>query len=441
MASTVPISNTNIVTLIGLQADFETVATTAFQIAYEQNTLVRNQSLEKNTELRGNRQPGTKVPGQQSPGGTILGHQTDQLLPMSWYAALGSIVSTQVTGAAPTAVPSLVAGLVDVGNHFYKIVVTRPNGTMASAASAVAVADGTHGKITVTNTIPMASGWTWAIYRTVADDLVSDPYLLIPATATLAYNVTSYLDNTADAALLGAYPAITNNDWSHVIKTGDTLPALSIERKLPYVSDAAEYYVALGCVVNKATVKITGTGYYDIGLDYLFGTLDGPNAASMDAAPTDWRSGEKIHHAMALAAKVKVDGSAFAKFQDLTITHSNNLDTSDYPVGGGGTRGSLVPLQAETAVSGTLKVTDPESISFVQDTTVTHTLEIQHDFATPGHYIKHQLYGIQFDPTDPAPSGQGILKFTANGSASQPTGGEQIIVTIVNDQPDTTYQP
>src|SRR3974377_2019185 len=96
MASTIPISNTNIVTLIGLERALATAATVAFQLPYEQNTLVRNQTLEKNTELRGNRQMGTRVPGQKNPGGTLLGHQTDPLPPLTWYGTLGAISSTAV---------------------------------------------------------------------------------------------------------------------------------------------------------------------------------------------------------------------------------------------------------------------------------------------------------------------------------------------------------
>lgn len=456
MASTIPISNTNIVTLIGLQSDFETVATTAFQIAYEQNTLVRNQALEKNTELRGNRQMGTKVPGQKNPAGMLMGHATDKLLPLVWYGALGDITTTEVPvqGLSLTAAQGAATGVTfpDAGSHTYALIVSKGgSGTTKRAlyqivATAVNVADGSH-KINVTLTGgPLPTGWTWALYRTKVGGnpaLAADFFQVTPALA-LGAAVTSYADDQADSALGSAMPTASDvgyGDFSHVIKVGDTLPTFSIERKLPYVNDAAEYYVALGSVVNKLSVKISGTGYYDTNLDFLFASLDGPNGSSIDAAPTDWRGGEKIHHAMALAAKVKLDGSAFAKFQDMTITHSNNLDTSDYPVGAGGDRGSLVPLQAETAVSGSLKVTDPDSITLAQDTSTTHTLSIQHDFATFGHYIKHDIYGIQFDPTDPAPSGQGILKFTANGSASQPTGGEQIIITIVNDEPAASYQP
>jgi hypothetical protein len=456
MASTIPISNTNIVTLLGIESAFGVVATVGKQIAYEQNTLVRNQALEKNSELRGNRQMGTRVPGNKNPSGTILGHQTDVLLPLSYYAMLGSISTTEVGGLAVslTTATGAATGVTfpDAGAHTYCVIISKGgSGTtkraLHGALNVVAqtiTPDGAH-KVNVTLVGgPLPTGWTWALYRTkVGGDPtdVTDYFEITPALA-LAANVTSYADDQADASLGTAMPTASDTgygDYKHIIIPGDTLPSLSIERKHPYVNDAAAYFVALGSVVNKGSVKITGTGYYDIGLDYLFGSLDGPNASSFDGTPDDWRFGEKIHHAMALAAKVKLDGSAFAKFQDLTISHMNNLDTSDYPVGGQGDRGSLVPLQAETTVSGSLKVTDPDSITLAQDTSVLHTLSIQHDFATFGHYIKHDLYGVQFDPTDPAPSGQGILKYTANGAASQPLGGNQIVIEVVNGTAGDQY--
>jgi hypothetical protein len=442
MPSTIPISMTNVVTTLGIESAFGVVATNGKIIAYEQNTLVRNQTLEKNTELRGVREMGTRVPGAKSPSGTLLGHQTDLLLPLSLYAALGGYDGGTVKPiAAPTASLVASAGLVDVGDHYYKIVVTTPDGLKVSASSlVVSVADDTtHGKVLITNALgAMPAGWTWAIYRTK----VGAPTVWLgPVTgaSTLAASVTTFTDNEADSALSGAFPAATADDYTHVFTPGLTLPSLSIERKLPYVSDAAAFFVALGSVVNKSTLTVKGTGYFDIGLDYLFASLSGPTGTSFDIAAKDWRGGEKLHHAMALAAKVKLDSSAFAKFQDIKIDHMNNLDTSDYPVGGAGDRGSLVPMQAETQITGTLKVCEPGDIGMVHDYPATHELSIEWDFATPGHSVTIDVKGIQFDPTDPSPSGQGILKFSANGFASQPTGDHQIVCTVVNDQLPAVY--
>lgn len=442
--ATVPLSNTNIATLIGLESAFGVVATNGFWIAYDQNTLVPNQTLEKNSELRGNRQSGTRIPGAKNPGGTLLFHQTDKTLPFGLYAALGAIDAGTISPqAAPTAVLVATAGLVTSGAHSYRYVVldTDGNNRGSSASSPVTTVEADHGQVTVTKAGTLPTGWTWAVYRTDADadPAVAANYSLIPAAAALAAGVTAFTDNYADATLTTTYPSsFTADDETHVMTIGDTLPSYTIEREHPYVA-AAKYYPNLGCCVNKSSISVKGAGYFDIGLDFLFGTPDGPNNSSFDSTPTDWRSGTKIHHAMALAAKVKLDGSAFGKFLDLKIDHMNNLDTTDYPVGLGGDRGSLVPLQAETQISGSLKVADDADITIAQDTETTHALEIQWDFPTLSHYVKCQLYGIQFDPTAPAPSGQGILKYNANGFASQPAGGQQVIWTVFNGVATSVY--
>jgi hypothetical protein len=442
--SRIPISNTNIATLIGYQGTHGVAATNGYQIAYDANTLVPNQTLEANNELRGNRQSGTKIPGPKAPGGTLTFHQTDLTLPFSWYATLGTLsAGAIVPQQAPTATLRAEAGLVTSGTHSYKYVITDDAaGTRGSAASnVVTTVEANHGKITVARPGALPTGWTWALYRTAAGDGVTGPWVLIPAASALAASVTSYVDNVADGTLSGTWPvSFSASDYLHTITIGDTLPEYTIERSYPYVGDATAYFQYLDCVVNRATCAIKSSGYYDMSLDFLLGSQVGPGANSFDASPVDWRGGEKLHHQMIASAKVKLDGSPFQNFEDLTITHANNLDTSDFPLGLNGNAESHVPGLATTTVSGTLKVTQPDSLSLVADTSVLHDLEIQWDFATGGHYSKIHLYGIQLDPVMAAPSGQGILKFTANGSASQPDGGQQVIVTCFNSVANSVYQ-
>jgi Phage tail tube protein len=441
MPSNIPISNTNVDTVIGFEAVPGVVATAGKRLAYETNSLVPNQTMEKNVELRGNRQAGARVPGMKNPGGTLLRHQTDLSLPLSWFALLGGITSGVQLGTAPVAVLTpVVAGLVTSGTHSYKIVVTRPNGTQAyTVSNTVTTIEASSGKVTLTKAGVLPTGWTWAIYRTATGNAAVGPWILIPSAATLAANVTAFVDNIADATLLGAYPAITNNDQKHIIKTGLVLPTFSVQRMFPYADDAAAYFVALGAKANKGSVKVKGAGFYDISLDMLYYDESGPNATAFDVAPVDWRGGEKLHDAMLTAAKVLVDGAAFGHFLDFTLTLVNNLDTSDHPVGAQGGLGSLAEGLAESQVGATLKVAQPSDVSIARDTTVLHTLSFQHDFMTPGHYALHEFFGISFDPTLPAPSGQGILKYSVNGFGSQPDAGEQAQITIVNDQPLSIY--
>jgi hypothetical protein len=441
MSSLIPISGGNVPTIIGIEAVPGVVATIGKWLAYDQNTLVPNQTMEKNTELRGNRQMGTRVPGMKNPGGTLLGHQTDKTLPQSWAAALGVITAGDIAPQpAPVATLRAVAGLVTSGTHSYKYVVTdAAAGTRESDVSnTVTTVEADHGQVTVARPGVLPVGWTWTPYRSAEGNAVTGPW--IQDGTPLPYNVVSFIDNLADGSLSGTWPvSFTADENIHVITPGLVLPAHSVQVKFPYLGDAAEYYVALGAYVNKATMKVTGAGYYDMGLDFLYFDDAGPNVASFDVDPLDWRSGEKIHHAMALAAKVLLDGVACAKLIDFTVTVSNNLSTEDHPVGGGGGLGSLAPGQQEIGIAATLKVTDPAVLAMARDTATLHTLSIQHDFATAGHYIKHDIFGIGFDPTRPGISGQGIVKMSTNGAASQPDGGNQIQVTVNNGIATSVY--
>jgi hypothetical protein len=442
--SRIPISSSNIATLIGFQTSHGVAATNAYQIAYDANTLVPNQTLEANNELRGNRQSGSKIPGAKAPGGTLTFHQTDLTLPFSWYATLGTLsAGAIVPQQAPTATLRAVAGLVTSGTHSYKYVITDDTaGTRGSDSSnSVTTVEANHGQVTVGRPGALPVGWTWALYRTAAGNALTGPWVGVPGATALAASVTSFVDNVADGSLSGTWPvSFTADDHLHTITIGNTLPEYTIERSYPYVGDAAAYFYYLDCVVNRATCAVKSSGYYDMSLDFLCGSQVGPNVSSFDASPVDWRGGEKLHHQMIAAAKVKLDGSSFQNFEDLTITHANNLDTTDYPLGLNGNAESRVPGLAQTTISGALKVTQPDSLSLVADTSVLHDLEIQWDFATGGHYSKIHIYGVQFDPAMAAPSGQGILKFTCNGSASQPDGGQQIIATVFNSVSTATYQ-
>src|SRR3974377_318488 len=218
MANTSPISNTKIVTLIGLESAFATAATVAFQIAYDQNPPARNQTLEKNTELRGNRQMGTRVPGQKNPGGTLLGHQTDQLLPLTWYGTLGAISSTAVPvqGLSLTTAAGSGSGgtYPDAGAHTYALVVSKggsgltKRATYHIAAASTIPADAsqkTNGTLTGG---PLPVGWTWALYRTKVggDPLLPASYFEVVPAIALAAGVTSYADDQTAPSLTPGVP-------------------------------------------------------------------------------------------------------------------------------------------------------------------------------------------------------------------------------------------
>lgn len=460
MASTIPISKTNVVTTIGHEPTEGTSATKGMKIAYDSNAFSRQQTLEKNVELRGTRQMGTRVPGPRAPGGGLTGHQTDQTIVLDLWAMLGGRTSTEVgaCGILLTVTQSATVGSTppESGAHSYAVIISKGGAgttkkTLHSALAAVLAtitADGTHKVHIARSGGSLPTGWTWALYRTAAaaDPAVVANYKVITGAEALGAAVLTFDDDLADASLGSAMPTTSDTgygDHKHILKIADVLPSFTVERMLPYVSDAAAYFLGLGSKMNTGSIQVKSTGFFDITGTWASLSFDGSGGSSFDASALDWRAGEKLHHAMIGAASVKVGPSggslsAFAKFEDFKIDHNNNLYLTDQPVGLQGNRGSLVGLQAETQFSGNIKVTDPDVMALIQDLTL-HDMSIEWDFATYGHSVKAELFGVQFDPTDPQVTGQGILIIPFTGFASQPVGAEQVVFTVVNGIGDSVY--
>lgn len=448
MASLIPISKTNIVGLIDVEEDWGVLnaSPASKQFAYNAIGIARQQALEANVELRGNRKQGAYVPGQKNPGGPVNLHQTDLLAPLLYEAMLGARTSSEIGAAGCTvsaALAGLGAGLVTTGTHSYKIVVTKGalGYTLPSAKSNVVTTDtSTNGKVNVSRTGgTLPTGWTWDIYRTEAGD--ASAWKLVNV-APLGAGVTSYQDNIADGSLGADAPAAsTYGDHSHVITVGTALPSYSIERQHFYVDGTNDYILALGCVCNTATLQMKATGFDDFQGNFLARSV-ATNAASFEAGtPTEWRYGEKLHDAMIGAGKVTLDGGNFVGYVvDLKYDHNNNLDTTDYPMGYQGDRGSAVPMQAVGTLSGNLKVSDKTILPLLQDYATMHSITVRHDFATFGHFKLQEFIACQFDPTDAPVSGQGILTvpFTAHVVADANTG-EMTRATIVNSVAGSLY--
>ena len=463
-----PISKTNVVTLINRELVYGVAPTTAAtykHIAFNASSLARQQTLTPNPELRGNRMQGALVVGPKNPGGPVQGYQTDQTLVMFYEALFGTRVTTEI-GAAGVTITAAVGATTgstfpDAGAHTYIAVVSKGGSgttkrTLHSAlnvAGATVTADGSH-KINVTLVGgPLPSGWTWALYRTkeaVDPTLVGSYFEVVPA-INLGAAVTSYADDQADSALTTVVPTTSDagyGDYQHVITIGQILPSYSIERSVPYVSDAAQYIIGVGSKCDTGKVQLKSTGYFDLQSNWLTKSVVTASVSAETGTPIEWRFGEKIHQAMIGAGMVKVGPSLsgvsgladFGKFQDCTIDHNNTLDKTDYPLGGQGDRGSLAELQAISQVTGNVKVSDPSVLTLIQSAPELQIIRIKHLLATFGHSLQHTFYGCQFDPADAPVSAQGILTIPFVAHAIQdPTSGLQAEIIIVNGEPGTEY--
>lgn len=467
-ASLLPISKTNIVTLINRETTWGTAPTTASsykQIAYNANSLARQQTLTPNPELRGSRMQGALVVGPKNPGGPLQGYQTDQTLPMFYEALFGARATTELgaCGITLTVTQSATVGSTppEAGAHSYVLVVSKGGSgvtkrTLHSGLNVVAAtltADGTHKIHIARSGGDLPSGWTWALYRTEVGDDPTDvtKYKLVTGSIALSATTSSYDDDVADAALGSAVPTASDSgygDFQHVITVGSTLPSYAVERSLPYPGDTHQYILAVGAKCDTGKVQFKSTGYFDFQMNWLAKKVTTSATSAESGTAEDWRFGEKIHQAMIGSGKVRVGLSsaglaglsAFGYFIDCTIDHNNNLDKTDYPLGEAGDRGSLTELQAISTVTGTLKVSDQSALAFLQSAPTLQLIEIEHDLATFGHKVIHRFYGCQFDPMDPQVSGQGILtaSFTAH-AIQDPTSDLQAEITIVNSEPTASY--
>ena len=448
MASLIPVSKTNIVLLIDREAAWGTVNTTpaAKQLAYDVAAIVRQQALDADTSLRGDRKQGIYVPGQKNPGGQLKQHQTDQTAVMWFEAMLGGRVTSPIGAAGCTASATLAgvgAGLVTTGAHSYKIVVTKGalGHTLPSAKSGVVTTDtSTNGKVNVSRTggaLPI--GWTWDIYRTVTGD--TGAWELVNPTP-LAASVTTYLDNIADGSLGAAAPsAATAGDYSHVIKVANTLPSYSVERQHPYNDGTYDYVLSTGAVCDTANIAMKATGFDDFDGTFLASGVHTLDATALGSpTPAEWRNGEKLHDAMIGAGKVLFDLASFGYVVDLKYAHNNNLDKTDFPMGLQGDRGSAIPMQSVGTLTGTIKVSDKTILPLLQNPQTLHSLSVEFDFATFGHSKLIEFLGVQFDPTDAAVNAQGILTVPFTGHVVvDPVSGETVRATIVNGEPTTSY--
>lgn len=463
-----PISKTNVVSLINHETTYGTAPTTPSsykRLAFNANSLARQQTLIPNPELRGSRMQGALVVGPKNPGGPFQGYQTDQTIVMFYEALFGTRVTTEVGGAGIvlTVTQSATVGSTppEAGTHSYVAVASKGGSGIAkrtlhtglNLVAATLTADGTHKVHIARSGGSMPTGWTWALYRTAAgaDPTVVANYELVSGTIALGAAVLSFDDDTADSTLGAAVPTTSDagyGDYKHVMTVGNTLPSYTIERSLPYTQDSAQFIQAVGAKADTGKVQLKSTGYFDLQSNWLVKKVTTGSVSVETGTPSDWRFGEKLHQAMIGSGMVKVGPAlsgigaiaVFGKFLDVSIDHNNNLDKTDYPLSESGDRGSLTELQAISTITGTLKVSEPSALAFLQSAPDLQIIQIEHQMATFGHSLTHNFYGCQLDPMDPPVAGQGILTaaFTAH-AVQDPTSGLQAEAIVINGEPSASY--
>ncbi len=462
----IPISKTNIPLYIAPEAVWGTADGTpnTKQLQYAIAALVRQQALDPNVDLTGNRKQYPYVPGAKNPGGQIKQHQSDRTAVMWLHAMLGARTTTEL-GACNillTVTQSATVGSTppEAGAHSYAVIISKGGSgttkkTLHSGLNVVLAtitADGTHKVHIARSGGSLPTGWTWALYRTAAaaDPAVIGNYKVVTGATALAATVLTFDDDTADATLGAAMPTSSDTgygDYKSVMSVGTTLPSYTLERQHPYQNGDTDYVIAKGAVCDTANLMMKATGFDDFDGTFLASLVD-TEAATVIAgsSPTDWRAGETLHDAMIGAGKVMLgpNGGSITNFVgylvDLKYAHNNNLDKTDFPMGMLGNRGSAIPMQSVGTLSATIKVSDKTILPILQDPSVLYSLSVEFDFATFGHSKLMEFLAVQWDPIDAAVSGQGILTVAAAGHVVvDPTSGETVRGTVINGEPTASY--
>lgn len=143
---------------------------------------------------------------------------------------------------------------------------------------------------------------------------------------------------TVNAAGVGTAPYI------HTFKVG-TLPSFTLEKKFSSLA-TPKYYQYTGCKVSKLDLELKSDGLLDMGIGVMGADVtiatDSMSKLSSDQNGYDLAYPHVPFQSFeALAADIKIGGTAFAGISTFSMSLENSLDGGSYVAGGLGGRTSL----------------------------------------------------------------------------------------------------
>lgn len=136
----------------------------------------------------------------------------------------------------------------------------------------------------------------------------------------------------------------TADPWLSTSKLGSTLPLSGIFEEQLAIAGSTRYKKSVGVRINRLSVPISFEGPVQLDLDLMAKDVT-ESGTAYDASLDDWSADSPLDQMQLAAADVKLFGAACAYVKGGSIDINANLQGDDYRVGGGGTRGSLVPGQ------------------------------------------------------------------------------------------------
>jgi len=124
-------------------------------------------------------------------------------------------------------------------------------------------------------------------------------------------------------------------NYTHTIKVGTLPVSLCIEKGFTDIT-TPQYFLYNGCRVNRASFEFNPDSYVNTVFDFL-AKKETVSGTSLDGTPTD------LGHLPFEGAEMTLEegGASIAYVSKLTMEISNDLDGSNYVIGGGGERRAL----------------------------------------------------------------------------------------------------
>ena len=199
---------------------------------------------------------------------------------------------------------------------------TAGNGTLAFTASGTTITWAPSGD-TAGTPVNIGAGGDFTVTSTGGYDL------FIRVTAS-ALPVGNQSDTVA---------VVAGTTYEHVFSPrGTEATSMTLEADLgSEISSAYRWLRFLGCRVAKGSFKFGSSGFCEASFDVRGATFSNDGGAALDASPDDYG-----HTAFSMfRGAIEVDGVTYALAQEVMLDIDNDVDDSNFVIGGGGVRGSL----------------------------------------------------------------------------------------------------
>lgn len=227
------------------------------------------------------------------------------------------------------------------------------------------------------------------------------------------------------------------SDYVLTSKLGTTVPPSAVVETSYDVAGSARYSKASGVRIGKLGLPFAVDGPLQMTLG-LMGKDVVVGSSAYDASATDWSDSTVIQHLLLAAADVKIGGSAVAYIQSGQIDIDAALFGDDYRVGGGGSRGSLVP--GRYRISGSVRmVLDSTSVLTLLSSGAASSLSLKWS-SSATRYFSLSLPRVFFQKTGPTLANDGPVVIDAQFRAVYDgTATTSIVLETGTDQQATAY--